>query len=90
VFQLIEKLRKKPEAARNRIAILTAAAITVIIFLVWLSVLGVRVDNTEENTANAGDSASPISILGDNIADIIENVKSQINALKEGIENIIQ
>jgi hypothetical protein len=90
VFQFIEKLQRKPEAARKRIAILTAAAITGIIFAVWLSVLMVRVDGAEETASTAEDGASPISILRDNVADFFVGAKSQFSELKSSIENIVQ
>lgn len=42
MFDKIDKLRKKPESYRKKIAFIISASITGIIFLIWLSTLGVR------------------------------------------------
>lgn len=42
MFDKINKLRKKPESYRKKIAFIISASITGIIFLIWLSTLGVR------------------------------------------------
>lgn len=42
MFDKIDKLRKKPEPYRKKIAFIASVFITGIIFLIWLSTLGVR------------------------------------------------
>lgn len=39
MFNLLEKIRQKPESAKKRIAFLTAFFISGIIFVVWLSII---------------------------------------------------
>ena len=48
MFDKLERLREKPEAYRMKIAFITAASIAGVIFLIWLSVIGVRFNNKAE------------------------------------------
>jgi len=56
MFDKLERLRKKPETHRRRIAFIISASIVGIIFLVWLSVLSVRFSASVQNTASAENS----------------------------------
>ncbi len=55
-FYFIEKLQKKPEAARKRIVFLSALAITSLIFIFWLIAFNLRPFQNQEKIKSPFDS----------------------------------
>ncbi len=57
-LESIEKLRNKPESSRKRIAIIGAFLVTIIIAIIWLSVVFVIKKEKENKTYH-----SPFSVI---------------------------
>ena len=86
MFELIEKLRQKPDGAKKRIAFFGALSISGIIFVIWLSViypnwkLG---QSQEEKVANL--EPSPISTFASTISSGFSAIKDQFLQIKSVI-----
>lgn len=76
MFEIIEKLQKKPESVRKRIVIMTSGLITLLILIVWLSTLGSR-----SLSAGKDNIASPLSSVGRGISQVIDKVKGNFDKL---------
>ena len=62
MLDYIEKLQKKPEHTRRRIAYITTAVLMVFIVAIWVSTLNVRFSEVS-NTAEIDSKHSPVSVL---------------------------
>lgn len=88
-------MRQKPEAARARAAIVIAAVFTGIVFLVWLSVVSVRLstlssesfnNTTTNNEQFVGiDTEQQISIdyIRTELSELFKDTKAQFELLRE-------
>ncbi|MDP6388030.1 MAG: hypothetical protein QGG63_02040 [Candidatus Pacebacteria bacterium] len=85
----LNKLRQKPEAYRMRIAFTISASVAGIIFLVWLSVLGVKFKNNE-STATAENSEPAFAEFREEFAGAYEMGKAQFKEAEEELKNIVQ
>lgn len=88
MFNLIEKVSKKPEHKRRIYAVSISLGITLVIFVVWLSVIlppSVReeIASTDDSTRKA---ESPIGAFGRNTAQAFGALKEQINTIKESMK----
>ena len=77
----INKLREKPEPLRRQIVVWTAAAVTVIIFFIWLGSLSPRVRTAPEVQAitKAEQAPGPLTIF---TGFLIAEVKQILNGGK--------
>ena len=73
MFDLIEKLRKKPQAERKMIALTVSASITAIIFFVWISTFWIKPSSSEPNGKPILSSITPLSSIKDNVAGVYSN-----------------
>lgn len=89
MFNMIEKLRNKPEAYRMRVAFIVSALITTIIFLIWFSVLSVRFKN-DDNSAAAVNSEPAFAEIREEFISAYETGKSQFGKVKKELENAIR
>lgn len=89
MFRTIEKMREKPEKYRMRVAFIISASIAGIIFLVWLSVLGVRFENSD-NTADKEFAEPALAEFKERFSGVFEEGKSQLEEAREELENIVQ
>lgn len=70
MFRLIKRIHEKPEPARRRIAFGIALAITLIIFLVWLSTLPAKLRNSQHASNPRSEAASPIETLKESVGSL--------------------
>lgn len=64
IFEIIEKIRNRPHHEKGRFAFLSAFVITLIIFFIWVSALGLRDDlGGKEAMAEVGRAGSPFKDL---------------------------
>lgn len=96
MLDFIEQLRKKPEATRARIVFFSAAFVTVIIFLIWLSVINIQFTSssspfsdfpkaisTENNTKES------FAKLKEDVSEIFSGEESDLQKLKDEISDEI-
>ena len=84
MFQLIDKLRKKPDSTKKQIAFLVALFVAGIIFVIWLSVIYPDWRKEEIKESNiAKIEPSPLSSFGSNFANGLTSIKEQFSKLKE-------
>ncbi len=73
-FDYLEKIQKKPEAARKRILFFTVAIIMAVIVFLWLNDLQYSLSDKKENKKTPG----PFSIFKTSIIEGVENLKSSL------------
>lgn len=89
MLNTIEKLRKKPEPYRIKTAFIIAAIITGIIFLVWLSVVGLRFSQSAE-VVREQDGPSLVAGVNSGFSEVFEKGRKQFDDSKKELENIFQ
>lgn len=89
MLKTIEKLREKPEAYRKRIAFIIAISIAGIIFLIWLSVLGVKFRNSETIVSDVK-KESLFAEAQKGFSEILATGNTHFDEVKKGIESAIQ
>ena len=83
MFDLLEKLRQKPEGTRHTIAFAMAFFVSAIILVVWLTVIYPDWSNSQSLQAKVvAKSPSPWSAFIDNISNGASAIGSQIGAIK--------
>lgn len=89
MFELIEKIRNKPERAKKRIAFLTALSFSSVIVVIWLSVIypDLRFVENQKQSAAAVESGPTESFLK-NIKEGFSGAKKQIDNIKQSISSI--
>ena len=88
MLNTIEKLRERPVAYRKRIAFIIAISITGIIFLVWLSVLGVRFDNNKSVIVEVENDGF-LEEAQKEFSGVFENGVEQFSNVKKELENLV-
>ena len=73
MFDLIDKLRKKPEAEKKIIALTISASITAIIFFIWISSFWIKPSASESNGKPILSSITPLTSIKDNVAGVYAN-----------------
>jgi len=73
MFDLIDKLRKKPEAEKKMIALIISASITAIIFFIWISSFWIKPSASESNGKPLLSDITPLSSIKDNVAGVYAN-----------------
>lgn len=86
MFQLIEKLRQKPERKKKQIAFFTALSVAGIIFVVWLSVIypDIKSKKDQENMVKKLEPSAAQS-FGATILGGFSAVGEQFGKIKETI-----
>lgn len=77
VLDFVEKLQKKPESFRKKIAVMAAVAITAAVIFVWLAGLNFYSKQAKEEETLSG--PNPFSVLAQNFKEffsLIKNVKN--------------
>lgn len=89
MFDLIERLRQKPDGAKKRIAFLTSLSLTGFIFAIWLSVIypDFSFKERQKQTASAN-KAGMFSSFVANITEGFGGVKTQINNIKDAVSSL--
>lgn len=88
ILKSIEKLQQKPPQTRKKISFLISSIVTVLIFLIWLSVFNLGSEKKTivgENKTNNDESnlATPFSKIKSDLDKIFESVPEKINELKK-------
>ena len=85
----IKNLKEKPESHRTRIAFGVASGVTAVVFLVWISTLGVRLSSggslTVDNAAQSSVAAVPFS--GGGIEEQLQLLQQNFGTVKENISD---
>jgi spore maturation protein SpmA len=77
----LEKIQKKPERARHRIAIFVSLFVTIIIFGVWASIFYIRLKAPTESPA-AISINSPLASVKENTAQAYAGITEQFGEFK--------
>jgi hypothetical protein len=89
VFNLIEKLRQKPDGAKKRIAFLASFSFSVLILGIWFSVIYPDFKFKEKQKQSASvNQASPASSFFENILEGFSGVKKQLGDVKNLVGSI--
>ena len=79
-FDYIAKLQKENAARKSRIAFGVSIGITAVIFIIWISLLGVELRGKDDSVATEADVASPFKALsaavGDTYAEVQQDIKT--------------
>lgn len=89
MLNTIEKLRKRPEAYRKRVAFTISAIVSGIIFLVWLSALEVRFGNMNEDVSRQNES-SLYKEVKEGLSGVFETGRIRTNEIKKEFETVFQ
>jgi hypothetical protein len=89
MLNTIEKLREKPEAHRRRVAFVVSATIAGIIFMAWLSVVGVRLGGDDMKVVEQ-DGSSLVAGVKSGFSDVFESGKEQFDESRRELEGIFQ
>ncbi len=89
MFNLIEKLRQKPERVKKQIAFLGAFFIAGGIFVVWLSVIypDFRKSQSQE-AAVANLEPSPLSTFADSFFSGISSIREKFGEIKQSVSSL--
>jgi hypothetical protein len=88
VFELIEKLRGKPENVKKRIAFLSAFSLAGSIFVVWLSVIYPDFKDTEAKKENvAAVVESPTDSFSEALLGGFSHMMEQFQDLRKSVSN---
>ncbi|HEY4502612.1 MAG TPA: hypothetical protein VJH21_02150 [Candidatus Paceibacterota bacterium] len=90
MLEFLDRLREKPESVRFKIVLITAAFITGIIFIVWLSVVSLRFsDNNNVGNGNIGAHEKGLfSSFGTSIKEFYEVKKKGIGSFVDGLGTV--
>lgn len=84
MFQLIEKLRNKPDRTKKQVAFLLALSISGIIFVIWLSVIYPAWSSDQKKEEKVSQiEPSPIESFSANFSAGLSGIKEQIFKIKE-------
>ena len=89
MLNTIEKLREKPEPYRMRVAFVVAASISGIIFVVWLSVVGVRFNGGDERISEQ-EGPSLVAGVKEGFSEVFESGREQFDDSRRELEDIFQ
>lgn len=77
MFALINRLRQKSEAQRRSIALWTALALTLCVFVLWFVSFIVRLDANTETGLGAESEVSPVQSLAEITASFFSVLKER-------------
>lgn len=75
----VKKLRQKPDDVKNRIAIITAVSVTLIIVLVWMLVLKNKNSDDDIKKRSMRDDLRPLMM-------IFGGAKEDLNKIRENVK----
>lgn len=84
MFTYLETLRSKPEAYRVRIIFIGAAAVTSIIFIIWLFITILTFNSTPIEDSDSK-NPSAFSEISANLSSILDNGKARINNIRNSL-----
>ena len=89
MFNLIEKLRQKPDHTKKRVAFLSAFLLAGIIFVIWLSVIYPDFKQKQEREEVVSKlEPSPLGTFGETFRTGASAIRDQFINIKESIESI--
>lgn len=68
VFDYIQKIHKKPEEYRRRVALLVAVVITSVVVGIWILTIPTQFGRDRKNTKQMETQSSPFAILKDTLS----------------------
>ena len=81
---MIEKLRAKPEPYRKKVLLITATSITLIIFIVWLTVTASKLVSPEgEEIVKIDEIDSPLVSFKDTFEGFFEDFKQGLKTFTD-------
>jgi len=89
MLDFLERMRQKPEAVRVRFVFIISVSVTGIIFLVWLTVMGVRfsdVSGPDSKTPRSSDTT--IEEIDNTVKNAIEKSRSEYEAFQHELQSI--
>lgn len=90
MFELLEKLRQKPESTKQKVAFLTAFSFAGLIFVIWLSVIYPDWRQVEKKEAAASkNEPGPLAGFSNNFSDGFQNLKKQFTELKNSAASYV-
>ncbi len=90
MFEIIEKIRRKPESSKNKIAFLTSFTVSGFIFVIWLTVIYPDLSFVEKQkqVASAGE-AGVFSSFVENVKQGFVGIKQEAGMIKNIINNVV-
>jgi hypothetical protein len=90
-MDFIDRLREKSSGTKKKIAFMTSAVVTLMIFGIWVSVLHFGVNPKSENATAAvanssGADVNPLSAFWDVISKGWDGLANNINQVKIGVD----
>lgn len=92
MFELIEKIRQKPENIKKRIALLTALSFALFIFIIWLAFVlpGIKDREMEKSLSKEEKvEVTPISGLTGGAYTGWSGIKNNFSLMKENIKTFM-
>jgi hypothetical protein len=89
MLNTIEKLREKPESYRMKIVFTIAASVAGVIFIVWLSVVGVRFGGGDERVVEQ-EGSSLVAGVKSGFSEVFESSREQFDESRRELEGIFQ
>lgn len=86
MFDFIEKLREKPDRIKRKVAFLTASCFSVVILLLWISVIYPDFRDKQQKINNI--ESSPTSVFGKTIDSGISEFGDRFSKIKDLISSI--
>jgi predicted PurR-regulated permease PerM len=83
-MDFLDRLRARPESYRRRVAVLTAFAITAVIFLVWVSTLLLGLDSSTQVVQQPQEGPSALSRVQAELTNLFLGVQERIDEI-EGV-----
>lgn len=88
MFDLIEKLRAKPEKVKKRIAFLVSLSVASFIFVVWLTVIYPDFKNRQNQAEKVSKlTPSPISTFSASVSEGLSGIGEEFSKLKAAISS---
>jgi hypothetical protein len=91
MFEIIEKIRHKPEGIKKQIAFGLSFLITGLIFVIWISILypNWKTGQDNENKITSAEP-SPLSTITSTFSDGIKNISGQFGKAKSLLSSVVQ
>ena len=88
MFELIEKLRQKPDRTKKQIASVISLLLSGIIFVVWLSVIYPNFKQNQKQEIKAREnSEGPLSGISQTVSGGVGSIRNQFSKMKEMISS---
>ena len=89
MFELIERLRRKPDRTKKQVAFLTAFFVAGVIFVIWLSVIYPDFRKRQKNIDRVANlEPSPLGTLGETFRTGFSAIGEQFTSLKESVSSL--